>query len=147
MPKWQSQLRDLEVYYMPKWQSQLRDLEVYYMPKWQSQLEDLHVYNRALQVASDGRLSRKFHAVHSEVSSGCESAGVSLRIPLLALLLAEFLWLLQNATNPKHSHLQAFIVKHAIINNLSKKYILSYLIKRPISKAYRRNCEALQTYQ
>ena len=53
----------------------------------------MHIH--ALQVVSDGRLSRKFHVpstVHSEASSGCESAGVSPRIPLL--LLVEFLWFL-----------------------------------------------------
>ena len=98
------------------------------------------VHIHALQVVSDGRLSRKFHVpstVHPEASSGCESAGVSLRIPFYCLL--NFV----ASRIHKHSHLQAFLVKHAIIY----KYILSYLIKRPTFKVYRRTCETLHTYQ
>ena len=50
--------------------------------------------------------------IHPEISSGCESAGVSPRG------LLKFLWLPQNTRTPKNSYLQAILVKHAVLSRV-----------------------------
>ena len=52
-----------------------------------------------------------FHCLfHLEASSGCDSAGFLLG----TLWHAEILVVSENVRIPKHSYLQAFVVKHAV---------------------------------